>query len=122
VGYNGFSILYNKIFANDPLSDYINSWEINFILMSFTRASPKSNIINFIVSIGLLAILIFYEIYKYFQSLRHIKYLYNSFIMLFLVSFFAELNPMWIYLMYLFTFGEIEKEKARNKCILITNH
>jgi hypothetical protein len=119
VGYNGFSILYNKVFSEDPMSDYINSWEINYILEKFSRASPKSNIINFIVSLGILSLFIFYRIYKYAKSIQHIKYLHNAFIMLFLVSFFAELNPMWIYLMFLFVLGEIEKRNLKEKLMKI---
>jgi hypothetical protein len=115
VGYNGFSILYNKVFSEDPLSEYINSWEINYILEKFTRASPKSNIINFIVSIGILSFFIFYQIFKYVKSIKQFKYLHNAFIMLFLVSFFAELNPMWIYLMFLFVLGEIEKRNLEEQ-------
>ena len=92
------------------------SSETDRILAGVAYATPKSNLLNFFVTTGVVGIGLYLTWLKEFYIAgKHYTYLFQSFIILTFASLFIELNPMFVYIMMLFIIKEKEMENRENK-------
>jgi len=107
IGFGGF----HSWFLENMGSMGFKSSETDRILSGVAYATPKSNLLNFFVVTGVFGILLYISWLKEFYSIRKkYIYLFQSFILLTFASLFIELNPMFMYIMFLFLMKEKEME------------
>lgn len=107
IGFGG----YNSWFITNMIGIGFESPETDSIIYGSSYATPKSNLLNFLVATGIFGLLLYLHWFREFWKVRKVNhYLFQSFILLTFASLFIELNPMFIYLMYLFILKEKEEE------------
>lgn len=105
IGFGG----YNSWYVSNMFAIPFESSETDDIFAGIKYASTKSNLFQFFVSTGLFGLFFYFSWLKSFFKIRKEKeYLFQSFIILSLASTFIELNPMYVYFMFLFILKEKE--------------
>jgi len=112
IGFGGFNSWYVENMRNIGFE----SIETDLIINGDLYATPKSNLLNFFVSTGFAGIALYAYWFREFFRIRKEKlYLFQSFILLTFASLFIELNPMFIYIIFLFVLKDKESELIGNK-------
>ena len=105
IGFGG----YNSWYVNNMNSIPFESAETDRIFEGIRYASNKSNLLQFFVSTGIFGLIFYISWFKsFFEVRKKREYLFQSFIILSLASTFIELNPMYVYFMFLFILKEKE--------------
>ncbi len=108
IGFGGF----NSWFPNNMAHAGFSSPETDKIIEGIYYASTKSNLLNFFVSTGVFGIVLYIYWFRQFFAIRkEHEYLFQSFVILSLASTFIELNPMYMYFIFLFVLKEKEERK-----------
>lgn len=107
IGFGGF----NSWYVENMVSYFFDSSETDRIIYGTGYATPKSNLLSFFVTTGIFGVALYVYWFKQFVLARkHNLYLFQSFILLTFASLFIELNPMFVYIMFLFILKEKEGE------------
>lgn len=87
------------------------SSETDRMFAGIAYATPKSNLLSFFVNTGIFGLALYFYWFKQFiLAGKQNLYLFQSFILLTFTSLFIELNPMFVYLMFLMILKEKEDE------------
>lgn len=107
IGFGG----YNSWYVTHMAGMGFASAETDGIFAGIAYATPKSNLLSFFVNTGIFGIALYFYWFKQFIAAgKENLYLFQSFILLTFASLFIELNPMFVYLMFLFILKEKEEE------------
>jgi len=110
IGFGGF----HSWFLENMSGMGFESSETDRILSGAAYATPKSNLLNFFVTTGIIGIFLYASWLKeFYVAGKKYMYLFQSFILLTFASMFIELNPMFMYIMFLFIIKEKEMESDR---------
>jgi hypothetical protein len=109
IGFGG----YNSWYSTNMVNIGFSSSETDMIIYGGGYATPKSNLLGFFVSTGIIGIILYLYWLKSFIQIG--GYLLQSFITLTFASMFIELNPMFAYLMILFILKEKEESNKLKK-------
>ncbi len=111
IGFGG----YHSWYIDNMSHIGFKSEETDRILSGIAYATPKSNLLNFFVTTGIIGIVLYATWLKEFFIVgKQYNYLFQSFIILTFASLFIELNPMFVYIMMLFIIKDKEIENMDN--------
>ncbi|MBU1668205.1 hypothetical protein KKC13_07270 [bacterium] len=107
IGFGG----YNSWYVTNMVGMGFSSSETDGIFAGIAYATPKSNLLSFFVNTGIFGLALYFYWFKQFILVgKQNLYLFQSFILLTFASLFIELNPMFVYIMFLFILKEKEEE------------
>lgn len=107
IGFGG----YNSWYVTNMAGMGFSSSETDGIFAGIAYATPKSNLLSFFVNTGVFGVALYFYWFKQFiLAGKQNLYLFQSFILLTFASLFIELNPMFVYIMFLFILKEKEEE------------
>lgn len=102
IGFGTFDSLFSKTLNSDKLPSIALSTELSDTGLGYSYGSPRSNLLELLLSSGLIAIIIMLKIFLIFYRNRIIhKEIYNAFLLFIIASLFLELNSFFVMLTFL---------------------
>lgn len=102
IGFGTYDIMLSNKLQNDKQASYIVSSEMDDISRGSSYGSPKSNLIEVIISSGIIAFISLCYIFAiFFKHRKNNKEIYNAIILFLLASLFLELNSFFVMMTFL---------------------
>jgi len=115
IGFGTYDYLFSEILKKDRTTSSILSMELYDISAGHSYGSPRSNLLEVIISSGLIAFFALIMVFKFFYKYRKShKEIYNAFLLFLLASLFLEQNSFFVMLTFLIVIlkSQINIEKA----------